>query len=399
MRHLLLPLSLLAASFLVPGCRGGGGSFDGNGDDDDDGANVLQGTANVIAGPSVPETPFAPLTTGVPADGYWIISPNKVRARLEILDFFTETDKVRAELGAECAIEADRSAPSQSQILACPFEIAAGTYVGLGVAVNPNYEVLIDDAVNGIYSDPASATLLSTTPPVGGAAFVPYICEKGCGGLPPAMLAQPLVLGTGDSISVSIVVDLVHTISTTVSAGLVSFDSVVASHLVPILVYPTPGAPGKAQNLNTIGTAQNYQFQFGPQDAMRVYYSADQPMFLSGGKGACVYSNGDGSTWAADPATSPLSNGGPAGFRAGGYLGLDASGTLCWAIGLQGADPIYSSYESYHTLTPVAVVGSSATLSCSAVSTVPAPISGPTYASGCPAIPADTQMTVTLVAD
>ena len=48
---------------------------------------------------------------------------------------------------------------------------------------------------------------------------------------------------------------------------------------------------------------------------------------------------------------------------------------------------------------PMATVGQTTTLSCQHMTTVPAPLSGDTYASGCPAITPDEQRTLTLVAN
>ena len=47
----------------------------------------------------------------------------------------------------------------------------------------------------------------------------------------------------------------------------------------------------------------------------------------------------------------------------------------------------------------VATVGGTTTLSCQHLTAVPPPVSGDTYASGCPPITPDVQRTLTLVAN
>jgi len=47
----------------------------------------------------------------------------------------------------------------------------------------------------------------------------------------------------------------------------------------------------------------------------------------------------------------------------------------------------------------VTTVGQTTTLRCQQMTTVPPPLSGDTYASGCPAITPDEQRTLTLVAN
>lgn len=99
-----------------------------------------------------------------------------------------------------------------------------------------------------------------------------------------------------------------------------------------------------------------------------------------------------GGAFAADPATAPQD---PLGNRAGGYLGKDGTGTICWAY---GANTMYSSYDSYFTIAEAANLTDTTSLKCTKRDTVPAPTAGATYASGCPAMSTDIEATVTLVA-
>ena len=71
------------------------------------------------------------------------------------------------------------------------------------------------------------------------------------------------------------------------------------------------------------------------------------------------------------------------GQTMGGYLGLDDTGTLCFAL---PKDPAYLEYQAIYRMPEVALVGAQTTLSCEVSSTAPAPESGPTWSSGCPEI-------------
>ena len=69
-------------------------------------------------------------------------------------------------------------------------------------------------------------------------------------------------------------------------------------------------------------------------------------------------------------------------FNGKGYLGLDATGTLGWAL------PTNSSFSSYSTefnMAQVTTLGGSTTLNCQQISTDPAPAGG-SFASGAPVI-------------
>ena len=131
----------------------------------------------------------------------------------------------------------------------------------------------------------------------------------------------------------------------------------------------------------------------GPTDdesgSVRVFYAdASQPTYVFS-----PVPGGPSQAWNVSPASSPVN---PAnGFRAGGYLGLDANGVLCWAL---PADYTYAQYSAICEMPVAAAVGDSTTLSCQHMTTVPAPVAGDTYASGCPTITPDVQRTLTLVA-
>lgn len=387
---------VVVAAVLVGGvsCTGG---------DKDDGGNVprIAGVASIVHGPSLPASfnVGAP-SFAAPTDGQWYVSPDQVRVRVDRVNFAGHAGAPGdgADL-VDCVLTFDRTTPSLSNLLDCPFEIAPGTYGGMTVFVNGEFEILVSDATNGIHTDPASATGLSATAPAGGAAFVPYSRPLGATGVEQQFPA-PLVVGSGDTISLSVVMDAVQTVILDVSGGgtVLAFNG---SSWSPVNLFPTLGAPGVARYFTTAGTADSYNDSVVLANILRVYYAAGsngQPVYslnqqVANTINTCAANAFTKAAHPADPATTVPND---AGAKIGGWLGRDPAGTTCWAL---PADPAYSAYEAYLTLSNVTVVGSSGVLSCVNTATPAPPTSGPTYASGCPAITADATATLTLVAD
>jgi hypothetical protein len=366
------------ALILVVGCGGG-----------DDGPKA-KGAAKVVAGAAVPGAPFRPQASVLAADGDWIISPNKVRTRITHLNFYTGTDNKGVQL-SNCTVETDRSTASKSLILDCPFEVGPGTYLGMGVQLDPTFEILIDDAANGIFTDPASPSKLSGTAPAGGADFVSVTATGGY--TLHAPLATPFVVEEGKDFSINLVVDVVHSTQVVVAGGAPAFNT--ANQWVPINVYPTPNEPGRALVFNAFGTAENFNRGDPPWGPFfRVYFSQGQPTYLMLDGGGC--SKGAGPAFAADPAQSVFGPGPNGTGKTGGYLGKDPDGNICWMF---ATDNEYTTYDSYFWMPDVATVGGTAALSCEITSTATPPTSGTTYASGCPSTAPSNLQTVTLVAD
>jgi len=173
-----------------------------------------------------------------------------------------------------------------------------------------------------------------------------------------------------------------------VAGGTASFDTSLP--LPAVQLVPSVSGAGKVEFYSPTGTALDALMP-GPTDdesgSVRVFYA-------SPGQPSYVFSPvpGPSQAWNVSPASSPAND----GFRAGGYLGLDASGTLCWAL---PTDYTYAQYSELCEMPVVATVGSTTTLSCQHLSSVPPPVSGDTYASGCPPITPDEQRSLTLVAN
>ncbi len=347
--------------------------------------------ARILHGPSRSASSAVLSALGVPADGHWGLSPDQGRVTLTSLTFQAADGPRQVDL-VGCTPTYTRDAAALAPLLDCPFDLLTGTYVGLTVGVSTRFEVLIDDSLNGFYTDPASPTGLSTTPPAGGAQFVSFVVP-GPGGAGAVLSLQtfftsPLVVDAGTDVSLDIVDDMIHTVFANVAGGTASFDTSLP--LPAVQLVPSVSGAGKVEFYSPTGTALDALMP-GPTDdesgSVRVFYA-------SPGQPSYVFSPvpGPSQAWNVSPASSPAND----GFRAGGYLGLDASGTLCWAL---PTDYTYAQYSELCEMPVVATVGSTTTLSCQHLSSVPPPVSGDTYASGCPPITPDEQRSLTLVAN
>src|SRR5206468_2715959 len=201
-------------------------------------------------------------------------------------------------------------------------------------------EVLLDDTANGFFTDPGSPTGLSASAPAGGAQFASFVVP-GPGGQGDVLTAQtfftsPLVVAAGGSVSLDIVEDMIHTVFANVTGGGASFDTSLP--LPAVQLVPSVSGAGRVEFYSPTGTALDALMP-GPTDdasgSVRVFYAnPPQPSY--------VFSPvpGPSQAWNVSPATSPIDPSG--GFRAGGYLGLDANGVLCWAL---PTDYTYAQYS------------------------------------------------------
>jgi len=349
--------------------------------------------ARILHGPSRSGALGAFSALAAPGDGHWALSPDQGRVTLSSLTF-QAADGVRQVDLVGCTPTYTRDSAALAPLLDCPFDVPPGTYFGLTVGVSTTFEVLVDDSVNGFYTDPSSPTGLSTTPPPGGAQFASFVVP-GPGGAGNVLsletfFTSPLVVDSGTSVTVDVVDDMIHTVFANVAAGSASFDTSLP--LPAVQLVPSVSGAGKVEFYSPTGTALDALMP-GPTDdesgSVRVFYAAP-------GQPSYVFSPvpGPSQAWNVSPANSPSNPG--SGFRAGGYLGLDAQGVLCWAL---PTDYTYARYSELCEMPVVATVGGTTTLSCQHLTAVPPPVSGDTYASGCPAITPDVQRSLTLVAN
>jgi hypothetical protein len=352
-------------------------------------ARILHGPSETVAATSAE----MPSTSATPADGHWALSPDQSRVTLTSLAFQGTDGQVTSASLTSCVPTYVRDDPSLSQLLDCPFDVPPGTYSGVGVGMLTTFDVLINDATHGFFSDPGSPTGLAAAPPVGGPQFASFTVP-GPGGQGTVLTAQtfftsPLVVSQGDSVTLDIVEDMIHTVFANVTGGVAAFDTSLP--LPAAQLVPSVAGAGRVEFYSPTGTALDALMP-GPTDdesgSVRVFYaSPPQPTY--------VFSPvpGPSQAWNVSPATSPSDP--TSGFRAGGYLGLDSNGVLCWALPV---DYTYAQYSELCEMPIRATIGETTTLSCQHMASVPAPVSGDTYASGCPPITPDVQRTLTLVA-
>jgi hypothetical protein len=333
---------------------------------------------------------FAPVPA-VPANGEWWVSPNKVRVKIDHIGFNGANGTGTGTELTNCTVEYDRSTPSLTNLLDCPFTIDhAVTALDINLQLNATFEVLISDPVNGIFSDASAAGGLSTSAPAGGATFISITSPNGLGSAG-GPLAASVVLDETHPISLGLVMDAIQTLVVHVTGGAPTINA--ADNRQPVVLFPTFDMPGRAAFYSTAATAGSILVPSG-YSYTRVYYGPG-----ANSQPASVFATNIGPTTSAtsaaypiDPAQSPVLSG---GARTGGWLGRDAAGTLCWVF---PADISYSTYAGYLTLPELTTLGSSTTISSQQTATPAPPSAGSTYASGCPAITADTTKNVTLVA-
>ena len=293
---------------------------------------------------------------------------------------------------SDCKPSYQRDAAELTSILDCPFEVDAGTYTEMGIGLATSAHVTVDDATNGLFTDASSATKLSAVAPAGGAASVEVTVNSPNSDqiMSQSAFVEPLVVEEGKPVTVTLLEDMIHTMSADVQGGQPRFD--LSLPLAPVFMVATAGevTSGSVEYYAPSGTAANsYQGTMGSGNEA---YSAR--VFFVNGKPSFVWhvTLGNSEAWAADPR-------GGDGSRAGGYLGLDANGNVCWAQ--TNGDSLSwgeNGYSRICRMKHLTALGETTTIECKTQNTAPDPTAGHTYESGCPDFtPNETQM-VTLVA-
>ena len=371
---------------------------------------LVQGTARILNGATAPATVskalpsrLAASKSTVPEDGVWILSPDQVRITIVQVSLWGGPGSKtmhRAEL-TECTVTYDRSAPSLSSRLDCPFEVAVGSYYSVSINYELTHQVLIDDPVNSFYTDPDSPTGLSTTPPADGAQFVDYTIDY-----PdrfqvsfPSYYDPPLEVTEGSELTVDIVLHGLHTGMAEVTAGEIS-----SGWGGKVVVTVSAGGAGKSayyaeEEVTTAGSYREGAIAFaggiGPSTTqIVVLYDHVRPIWIEtlsfgGGEGCSPYL-----PWASPTLPNPTLN------HTGGSVGLDSKGTLCW-VSQHGEGPgyDYGGGGTLFSMPELDTPGAMTNLSCQDFVVVPAPVGGESYASGCPQIEPEWQTAMRLIAN
>lgn len=201
---------------------------------------IAHGVAQLLHGPSTTTTGSA---TGASTmtDGRWAISPAQAVVTITALQFQSVDPAVVANVSlTSCQATYAVDTTSLTSLAMCPFEVPAGSYASVTISVSTTLQLLIDDTVNGLYTDPTSPTGLAISPPSGGAQPV-TVTVSGVGGSGSTFsqttyFAQPFTVTAAD-VSIDLVVDLIHTVFVDVSGGVASFDTTPV--LPPVQILPS----------------------------------------------------------------------------------------------------------------------------------------------------------------
>lgn len=330
----------------------------------------VPGVAQVLNGVTPEAATEGPQALQALAEGSWAVSPDQVEVELQEIRFVADSgNEHRINLDG-CTAGYDRAQPTLSQRLGCDFAVPAGSYTGLGIDFEPPLRVLIDDDLNGLYTDGAG---LTRSPPAGGASFSPFSVAEGGMRI---QLAEPLVVDE-QPVQINVVVTALHSVIVQVQGDQASFSGGPGVQL-----FATPNAVGAAAFYSGASTAGTYspEAEGNPTELSLVYEDASTPsyafLFPGTDHRACIGENTRMEAFSASPGELNKE-----GQTMGGYLGLDGEGTLCFAL---PKNPAYTEYQALFAMPEVQEIGTSTTLSCEVSNTAPAPVSGSTWSTGCP---------------
>ncbi|MCX5742202.1 MAG: hypothetical protein NT062_06875 [Proteobacteria bacterium] len=310
-----------------------------------------------------------------PGDGY-IVSPRQAKIRFAAVAF-RQADGSKLGGGdvplTDCVVTYDRAMPSGSTLLDCPITMPVGEVASLDLAFDKAMELLVSDGIAGIYSDPAVPSKYATTPPVGGAGFVPYTVTIG-GPEPtratPIVFASPITIAAGSTPTLAVTTDMIQTFQLVVDAGGTTLTASPGNDPIAVFGGLSPGSSHFLSNASQIesyriGSVNNFR-------SMRVFYDADaRPLFMMSPV-TCGVGAGMG-VW----ATGTFGPG-----NVGGRLGTDVAHQTGWAQVAPGG----SSYDAYYVMAEPVALGDTTMVKCQATTTPPMPADGMTYASGAPDI-------------
>lgn len=385
----LLTLVLLAC-VAVTACTGGGG------DDDDDGGTTATPTPTYVPvtleflhGPAIPTAAFA-FGGAPPADSRYLLSPDTGTAQvkwIELRGFDADGGPyIFLELTA-CNITYDRTSAALTPVGTCNFTAPPGTWSRITLDVDGAFGIGVHDTIANVFTDGAAATGIAFTDP---GAIETIQLDTGIETVGYDTYAiQPFVVPTSGTPTLTFVVDMAHSLFMEKTAGVGTLESFVPFRFSE----PLPPDIDKIQYYNvtgTAGTAVAPGIADQDDDSLRVYWRGAQPVYLS-------YYDPDGTASLGSWAAAPDVLGTVQGNSVGGHLGVDGTSKMCWAMA-----STYNAWDGTNgricEMQVPAAVGDPATINCQDVAAIPAPTSGATYASGCPAITPDSTANVFLVA-
>lgn len=373
-------LAALCTAFAATGCNMFGSD------------SPVRATVQFLNGP----TPAAaPLITGganasvasAASPGQWLLSPDKVT--LHVTKIRLTGDEMDAET-VSCDVTYDKSRPGLTQLLGCAFKVPQGTYDGIELAISTGYEVLVNDATNGFFTN---GTGIVTTSPAGGATSTLAVLTGGNNGeISYGTIPFPVPVHVEDTtdLTINVAVNALQFFKATVTSGGVTIGHSGSDAGKPDLV-ATVGPLARlsfysSQGVNSAGSycaASCTNAAPTGITSVSVYYTEPNLPYsvrtqFSVAPALC---GPFGVSYSYDPRS---------------YLGQDASGAIGWAV---PSDNTYAAYALEMRMTQVSTLGGTTTLYCKNRTTDPAPAGG-SYASGAPSIasPANSLGTYTLLA-
>ena len=335
-------------------------------------------------------------------NGTYALAPSTMTLTVTGIGFIpegmTQYDNFKMIDVAGCTATFDRSLGSLSLLRTSGITIPTGTFCGVSLRCRQTYTMVINDTVAGIYSDPASPSGLTTTPPPGGGQPIQIRDqnsqsdgESGPGGCA-TYFDNPVTIGQDSAPQVYVVFDPTHWIKTQYNNG--QFSAPRMGGNPPIV--PSTSRFGKAAYYSNIGTSLSYRMDNrGADSGMSLLFLYADPLTpisvtwqvldlcaTSGNSSAVAY-NGNG-------------------WRAGlwGMLGLDAGHTLAWASpgpGIGGGT--ITGYGGVFRMPELSTIGQSTVLSYRRTADIPQPLSGKNFSSGAPDFSPSGTLTLTLLSN
>ncbi|HEY4244908.1 MAG TPA: hypothetical protein VGM88_34070 [Kofleriaceae bacterium] len=346
------------------GDDGGGGTVNAN-------LHVLRGAA----GGSGALARAAPTAAVTGDDGLWFLSPDEAMVTIDSVVYMDATGNNLAVPLTGCTPMFQRSAMSFTSLLDCPIAAPIGTWAGVTINVSSTAQVLLDPTASPLVTTATGVEVVSQTSPTTG-VFATVTVPSGNSGsadFPNVVYFDAPLEITSDpaTASLSVLVDMNHTLFADVSGGTGTFNTSLP--ISPASVIASPTGTGSVSFYSATGTAGSVNGGAVTGDdtgSMRFYSptAGGQPGF------AFLVTAGPGEAYPLDASMSGI----------GGYLARDPSGTICWANA--ASDMSWAHYSQYCTLPEADSLGALTTLSCKHADPAPTPTSGDTYASGCPAM-------------
>lgn len=340
------------------------------------------GVAVVLNG--ITDAAVTPVKMPLPADGAWDLSPDRIDVTFREIAFEDDDRYQRWVQLDDCTASYDLTTPSLSALLDCPFEVPRGRYTNLRLKFEPDLAVTVDDPMNGLWTDGVG---LVTSAPSGGAVATVITGQDTVR----TTFSEELIVDE-DPVELSIVINAVHSVRATIAGDTVSLQGpVIQLHASPFGVGAAQflGAPNSLGN-RQVGSSHNTELLLFFEDTSTPVYA----WLMPGESLSPCARGGNGGGFYQAYATAP----GPYdenGGRIGGYLAEDASGAICFAL---PADQTWDEYSAIYQLDHVDTLGATTPLACESNVAPPAPTSGKTWASGCPAINPQATEDLSLVA-